>query len=121
MASTRGAGSKGRLIATAALSMAAFGVVMTCLGASLQTVIARFGIDKAQAGALLSLLSFWILAGSVVFGPIVDRRGYRGMLILSFVAIIAGLELIAFAPSPAPAAGRRRGDRLCRRASEWRG
>src|SRR5947207_2892773 len=99
MASTRGAGGKARLIATAALSMAAFGVVMTCLGASLQTVIARFGIDKAQAGALLSLLSFWILAGSVVFGPIVDRRGYRGMLILSFVAIIAGLELIAFAPS----------------------
>src|SRR5438105_1312715 len=64
MASTRGAGGKARLIATAALSMAAFGVVMTCLGASLQTVIARFGIDKAQAGALLSLLSFWILAGT---------------------------------------------------------
>ena len=99
MASTRDAGGKGRLIATAALSMAAFGVVMTCLGASLQTVIARFGIDKAQAGALLSLLSFWILAGSIVFGPIVDRRGYRGMLILAFIAIIAGLEAIAFAPS----------------------
>jgi fucose permease len=98
MVSPRRAGN-GRLIGTAALSMAAFGVVMTCLGASLHTVIARFGIDKAQAGALLSLLSFWILAGSVVFGPIVDRRGYRGMLVLSFIAIIAGLEAIAFAPS----------------------
>jgi MFS transporter, FHS family, glucose/mannose:H+ symporter len=88
-----------RLLTIAALSMASFGIVMTSLGASLQTVIARYGIDKAQAGALLSLLSFWILAGSLVFGPVVDRRGYRTMLLLSFAAIVAGLETIAFAPS----------------------
>jgi fucose permease len=88
-----------RLIAIACLSMASFGIVMTSLGASLQTVIAQFGIDKAQAGALLSLLSFWILAGSVVFGPIVDRRGYRAMLLLAFAAIVVGLETIAVAPS----------------------
>lgn len=86
-------------IAIACLAMATFGIVLTALGASLHDVIARFGIDKAQAGALLSLLSFSILAGSVVFGPIVDRRGYRGMLLLSFAAIVAGLEAIAFAPS----------------------
>ena len=88
-----------RLLTVAALSMASFGVVMTALGASLQTVIARFGIDKAQAGALLSLLSFWILAGSLVFGPIVDRRGFRTMLVLAFMAIIGGLEGIALARS----------------------
>lgn len=79
--------------------MTTFGIVLTSLGASLHTLIARFSIDKAQAGALLSLLSFWILAGSIVFGPIVDRRGYRGMLLFSFAAIVAGLEIIAFAPS----------------------
>lgn len=79
--------------------MTTFGIVLTSLGASLHTLIARFGIDKTQAGALLSLLSFWILAGSIVFGPIVDRRGYRGVLLFSFAAIGAGLEIIAFAPS----------------------
>jgi len=87
------------IIAIASLSMTTFGIVLTSLAASLHTLIERFGIDKAQAGGLLSLLGFWILAGSIVFGPIVDRRGYRGMLLLSFAAIVAGLELIAFAPT----------------------
>jgi FHS family glucose/mannose:H+ symporter-like MFS transporter len=87
------------IIAIASLSMASFGIVLTALGASLHTLIARFGLDKSQAGALLSLQSFWVLAGSLVFGPIVDRRGYKGVLLLAFAAMVAGLEIIAFAPS----------------------
>ncbi|HJU65852.1 MAG TPA: MFS transporter, partial [Gemmatimonadaceae bacterium] len=83
----------------ACLGMLAFGIVLTTLGASLPTVIARFGIDKSQAGALFLLLSFGILAGSLVFGPVVDRRGYKGLLIFALAGIGAGLELIAFAPS----------------------
>jgi FHS family glucose/mannose:H+ symporter-like MFS transporter len=87
------------ILAIACLGMTTFAIVLTSLGASLHTLIARFGIDKAQAGGLLSLLSFWILVGSIVFGPVVDRRGYRGVLLFSFAAIVAGLEMIAFAPS----------------------
>jgi FHS family glucose/mannose:H+ symporter-like MFS transporter len=87
------------IIAIACLSMASFGIVLTALGASLHTLIARFGIDKSQAGALLSLQSFWVLAASLVFGPIVDRRGYKGVLLLAFAAIVAGLQIMAFAPS----------------------
>ena len=83
----------------ASLSMVTFGIVLTLLGASLPVLIARFGIDKREAGGLLALMSFAILAASVVFGPVVDRRGYRGVLLTSFGAIIAGAELIAFAPS----------------------
>ena len=79
--------------------MVAFGVVFTTLGASLPSVIAGFGIDKRAAGALLSLLAFAVLAGSVVFGPIVDRRGYKSLLVVAFAAIIVGLEIVAFAPS----------------------
>src|SRR5205823_951944 len=33
------------------------------------------------------------------FGPIVDRRGYRSMLLWSFAAIVVGLEAVAFARS----------------------
>jgi fucose permease len=87
------------ILAIACLSMVSFGIVLTTLGASLPSVIALFGIDMQQAGALLSLLSFSVLAGSVVFGPIVDRRGYKMMLLFAFSAIIVGLEAVAFASS----------------------
>jgi fucose permease len=86
-------------VAIACLGMASFGIVLTTLGASLPAVMSRFGIDKAEAGALLSLLSFGVLAGSLVFGPIVDRRGYKALLLFGFATIIIGLEATAFAPS----------------------
>lgn len=87
------------LFAVSCFGMLAFGVVLTTLGAVLPSVITRFGIDKAQAGALLLLMSFGILVGSVIFGPVVDRRGYKGMLVAAAALIALGLEGIAFAPS----------------------
>jgi MFS transporter, FHS family, glucose/mannose:H+ symporter len=92
-------GSRPSPVAIACLGMAAFGIVLTTLGASLPRVMSDFGIDKAQAGALLSLLSLGVLAGSLVFGPIVDSRGHRSLLVFAFASIIIGLEATAFAPS----------------------
>jgi MFS transporter, FHS family, glucose/mannose:H+ symporter len=89
--------SRRALFACACLGMLAFGIVLTTLGAVLPSVIVRFGIDKAAAGALFLLMTFGILAGSLVFGPIVDRHGYRGMLAAATAFIIVGLEGIAFA------------------------
>jgi fucose permease len=79
--------------------MLTFGIVLTTLGAVLPSVIEQFGIDKAQAGSLFLLMTFGILAGSLVFGPMVDTYGYKGMLLLATALIAAGLEGIAFAPS----------------------
>ena len=76
--------------------MLTFGIVLTTLGAVLPSVVERFGIDKAQAGSLFLLMTFGILAGSIVFGPMVDRYGYKGMLLLATVLIAIGLEGIAF-------------------------
>jgi fucose permease len=87
------------LFVIACLGMLAFGIVLTTLGAVLPSVIQRFGIDTAAAGALFLLLTFGILLGSLVFGPIVDRNGYQGMLLLATALIVLGLEGIAFAPS----------------------
>lgn len=91
--------NRGYMFALACLGMLAFGIVLTTLGAALPNVIATFGIDKAQAGALFLLLTFGVLAGTLVFGPVVDRHGHRGMLILALATIVVGLETIAFAPT----------------------
>lgn len=89
------------LFAIACLGMLSFGIVLTTLGAVLPSVIERFGIDTAVAGSLFLLMTFGILVGSIVFGPIVDRNGYKGMLLAAFALIVVGLEGIAFAPSMA--------------------
>jgi FHS family glucose/mannose:H+ symporter-like MFS transporter len=87
------------VLAAAYLGMLIFGIVLTTLGAVLPSVIERFGIDKASAGTLFLLMSFGILAGSLVFGPLVDRYGYKWLLLASAALIFVGLEGIAFAPS----------------------
>ncbi len=83
----------------ACLGMLIFGVVLTTLGAILPSVIERFGVEMAHAGSLFLLMSFGILVGSLVFGPIVDRYGYKGLMLLCSGLILLGLEGIAFAPS----------------------
>jgi fucose permease len=87
------------VFAAACVGMLLFGIVLTTLGAVLPSIIERLGLDRTEAGSLLALMSLGILAGSLVFGPVVDRRGYKGMLAAAVVLIALGLEGIAFAPS----------------------
>jgi FHS family glucose/mannose:H+ symporter-like MFS transporter len=87
------------LFVCACLGMLAFGIVLTTLGAVLPSIIERFGLDKAQAGELFLLMTLGIIVASLVFGPMVDRYGYRGILLAATALILAGLEGIAFAPT----------------------
>ena len=87
------------LFAVSCVSLITFGIVLTTLGALLPSIIDRFGIGKAAAGSLFLLNTFGIVIGSVVFGPIVDRNGYKEILVGATAVIILGLEAIAFAPS----------------------
>ena len=87
------------LFACACLCLVTFGIVLTTLGAVLPSVMERFGIDKAAAGALLLVMTFGILSGALVSGPIVDRYGYKAILLIGTALIVASLEGVAFAPS----------------------
>ena len=87
------------LFACACMGLLTFGIVFTTLGSVLPSIMARFGIDKTQAGSLFLLMSFGILAASLAFGPLVDRYGYKGILLAASVIVALGLEWIAFASS----------------------
>lgn len=85
----------------ACFGMLIFGIVMAVLGSVLPSVILKFEIDKVDAGSLFVLLSLGTLFGSIVFGPLVDRFGYKPLLIICAAIIVVGFQGIAYAPSMA--------------------
>src|SRR5262245_56175695 len=87
------------VFAAACVGMLLFGVTLTTLGSILPSIMPQHGLDRASAGSLLAVMSMAILAASLVFGPIVDRHGYKGVLIAGALGVSAGLAGIAFAPS----------------------
>jgi MFS transporter, FHS family, glucose/mannose:H+ symporter len=88
-----------QVFAAACLGMLLFGVTLTTLGAVLPPLKAQYGLEKKQAGSLMALMSLGILAGSLVFGPVVDRFGYRPVLVTGALGVGLGLAAIASAPS----------------------
>jgi len=94
-----GRGNRRTLFVIASVGLLTFGIVLTTLGAVLPLVIDRFGIGRAAAGSLLLLNTIGIIIGSLLFGPVVDRHGYKEMLLVALGIIIVGMEAIAFAPS----------------------
>ncbi len=100
---TRGGNPPGRrrnlVFAAACLGMLLFGVVFLSLGSVNNMLAERFHLDNNALGTLTALLPLGILAGSLIFGPIVDRFGYKWMLIVCSLLVLAGLEGMAFAGS----------------------
>jgi MFS transporter, FHS family, glucose/mannose:H+ symporter len=89
------------VLAATYLGMLLFGVTLTTLGAVLPPLITRYGLEKTNAGSLMALMSLGILAGSLVFGPVVDRFGYRSVLVAGALGVGLGLAAIACLPTPA--------------------
>jgi MFS transporter, FHS family, glucose/mannose:H+ symporter len=88
---------KNLVFAAACIGMLLFGIVFLSLGTILTFITTKFGVDSGTAGALASSLPFGMLIGSVIFGPIVDRYGYKNLLIICAVIIMLALEGIAVA------------------------
>jgi len=85
------------VFAAACAGMLLFGIVFLSLGSVNNMLAERFQLDNNAIGTLTALLPFGILAGSLLFGPVVDRFGYRWMLVAASLVVGAGLEGLAFA------------------------
>jgi fucose permease len=83
------------IFAAASLAMLLFGIVLISLGSVLPHLRAHFNLSELATGSLLSILPFGLLLGSLVFGPLVDRYGYKIVFLVSSLLIFAGLEGIA--------------------------
>lgn len=66
-----------------------FGVSMVLIGSVLPLLKLRLGLSDIIAGGLFSILPFGLLIGSISFGPITDKYGYRWVLSIAcfFLAI----------------------------------
>ncbi len=84
--------NKNLVFLAASLGMLLFGIVLISLGSILPHLRDRFGLSDLSTGSLLTILPSGILIGSLVFGPIVDRYGYKILLLASGLMIFFGLE-----------------------------
>ena len=84
---------------SACMGMLLFGIGMITLGAVVPDLKEKFQLDEISSGALFSILPLGILTGSLLFGPVCDRYGYKILLTLSCLFMFGGFEGIAYAPS----------------------
>lgn len=83
----------------ACAGMLLFGISLITLGSVASDLREKLQLDELSSGALFSILPLGILTGSLIFGPIADKYGYRILLSVSCLFMFAGFEGIAFSPS----------------------
>lgn len=84
---------------SAYLGMLLFGISLITLGSVAPGLKEKFSLDAIAFGTLFSILPFGILSGSLFFGPIADRYGFKIIFLLAGLCMFAGFEGIAYAPS----------------------
>ena len=87
------------LIYSAWAGIFVFGIVMAILGAILPSLFERIRFNKSEAGNLFFVMNLAMLGMSVVFGPVVDRFGYRILLAFSALLVAGAFLLFTVAPS----------------------
>ena len=72
-----------------------FGVAFVILGAVMPSLLEKFSIDHTQASMLAGLLPVGILLGSLLFGPVIVRFGYKSLIITASLTTFFGLQWLA--------------------------
>ncbi|MGB9893406.1 MAG: MFS transporter [Candidatus Saccharicenans sp.] len=84
-----------KLTAASSAGIFVFGLVMAILGAILPQLFSRLNLQRTQAGNLFFFMNLGMLAASLLFGPIMDRFGFKSILSLS--ALVVGLSFTGLA------------------------
>lgn len=83
--------STSKVFAAACAGMAFFGVTML----SLAPILGPLNESVQGANALPSTTSIGIILGTILFGPVVDKFGYKWLLIIASVMALAGIQGLA--------------------------
>lgn len=88
-----------KLTTASSSSIFVFGIVMAILGAILPQLVGRLDLQRAQAGNLFFFMNLGMLAATLVFGPVVDRFGFKLLLALSSLVVGLAFAGLAFSGS----------------------
>ena len=80
---------------SAYLGMLLFGIGLLTLGSVLPDLMSKHSLDAVGAGTLFSIMPLGIIGGSLLFGPVCDRYGYKPLLVISSLLMFAGFEGLA--------------------------
>jgi len=88
-----------QVFAAACIGLLLFGIMLITLGSILPSLTAKFMMNEISSGKLVSLLPVGIIAGSLVFGPVADRYGYKKLFITTTLLMLFAFEGLALANS----------------------
>ena len=80
-----------QVFVAACAGLAFFGVAMLSLG----PILGQLNAQEDGANALPATMSIGIILGTILFGPVVDRFGYKYLLIIGSLLALIGLEGLA--------------------------
>ena len=83
--------STSKVFVAACAGMAFFGVTML----SLAPILGPLNESVQGANALPSTMSIGIIIGTILFGPVVDKFGYKWLLIAASLSALAGIQGLA--------------------------
>jgi len=86
-----------QLMSSACAGMFVFGIVMATLGAVLPSLFSRIQFSKGEAGNLFFCMNLAMLVMSLLFGPIVDRFGFKIFLMICSVLVAASFFVLTSA------------------------
>src|SRR5215831_1657998 len=91
--------NRNRVFAAACIGLLLFGIMLITVGSILPAITEKFESSGIKTGSLTWISPIGILFGSLIFGPIVDRFGYKTLLVVTTLLLIPSFQGLAFANS----------------------